>query len=292
MKDFPVKTLKLSDSESMAYREAGNGETLLLIHGNMSSSVHFQTTMEALEKDYHVIALDIMGCGDSDYESKRLSLRDHAKDIETFLTLKNIESLSVLGWSTGGGIALELATLIPNSIKRCYLLASVGLKGFKMYHKDPAKMGQLLSEYDDIAADPVQVIPVLEAYRSENKAFLKFVCDATLYNLKQPEAQEYDAYLDAILKQRNLVDIDYALVHFNMTHETNGINEPTGRMDSVKCPIHIIHGDKDLVVNVQESLDTYAAFKDQATLHIVEGAGHSLVSDDLSSLISIIKQNI
>lgn len=75
MKDFPVKTLKLSDSESMAYREAGNGETLLLIHGNMSSSVHFQTTMEALEKDYHVIALDIMGCGDSDYESKRLSLQ-------------------------------------------------------------------------------------------------------------------------------------------------------------------------------------------------------------------------
>ena len=219
MKDYSVKSFRLLSGEVMAYRESGEGKTLVLIHGNMSSSVHFQTTIERLEDSYHVIAIDLMGCGDSDYENKRLSLLEHAQDIAELLNGLEISKASVLGWSTGGGIALELAVLLPETIEKVFLLASVGLQGFKMYHKDPNKMGTLLSSYEDIANDPVQVLPVLEAYRTGNKALLKYICDATLYNLKQPEDQEYNAYLDAILKQRNLVDIDYALVHFNMTHE-------------------------------------------------------------------------
>ena len=121
---------------------------------------------------------------------------------------------------------------------------------------------------------------------------LKYICDATLYNLNQPSEEEYDAYLEAILKQRNLVDIDYALVHFNMTHSSNGVNEATGRIDLVKCPVVLIHGDKDLVVHIQESINTKELLKEQANLHIIEGAGHSVVSDDLQSLVQIINNYI
>lgn len=292
MKHYPVKSCLLSFGETMAYRESGCGETLLLLHGNMSSSVHFQTLMENLENKYHVVAIDLMGFGDSDYQKKRLHLQDYAKDVAEFLQKLNITSCSVLGWSTGGGIALELAAILPDVIKRVFLLASVGLQGFKMYHKDPSKNAALMSEYEDIANDPIQVVPVLEAYRTGNKALLKYICDATLYNLNQPSEEEYDAYLEAILKQRNLVDIDYALVHFNMTHSSNGVNEATGRIDLVKCPVVLIHGDKDLVVHIQESINTKELLKEQANLHIIEGSGHSVVSDDLQSLVQIINNYI
>ena len=60
MKQYEVKTLLLSNGETIAYRECGHGDkTIILVHGNMSSSVHFQTTMEALENDYKVYAVDM-----------------------------------------------------------------------------------------------------------------------------------------------------------------------------------------------------------------------------------------
>ena len=59
------------------------------------------------------------------------------------------------------------------------------------------------------------------------------IWNAVIYNLKQPSEEDYDLYLEAMLKQRNLIDVDYSLVHFNMTLDHNGINSGSGRMNLV-----------------------------------------------------------
>ena len=128
MKQYEVKKLSIGD-ETLAYRTCGAGETVVLIHGNMSSSVHWQTTMEQLEDKYRVFAPDLRGFGDSTYNHRFDSLRELAVDFERFLDEAGIDPCSLVGWSTGGGVVLEMAADLP---KR-------GLRAVSGRHAEAAK---------------------------------------------------------------------------------------------------------------------------------------------------------
>lgn len=295
MKNYPVQFVQLPNGETVAYREAGSGhKTIVLVHGNMSSSVHFQTTMEALEKDYHVYAPDLRGFGDSSYKSELNSLRDFAKDLQGWVEALNLRDFTILGWSTGGGIVLELAADLPDRVKKVILLDSVGIKGYPMFKKNEQYqpiLTQPITTKDEIKADLVQVVPILMAYANRDKNTLKAIWNAVIYNKVQPNAEDYDAYLEAMLKQRNLVDVDYSLVHFNMTHERSLVADGSGRIDRIKCPIVILHGADDMVVPVMFAHEMKAAFGDRATLHVFEGVGHSMVTDKPDLFIETLKAN-
>lgn len=293
---YPVQYLTLKNGETIAYRDTNTeGKTLLLVHGNMSSSVHYEILMERLQNYYHVIAVDMRGFGDSSYLQEINSLHDFAVDIEELILTLDLKDVSLLGWSTGGGVVLEIAVDLPDRIEKVFLLDSVGIKGFSIYRKDTAGqpiMEELLSTKEDIAIDPIQVLPILDAYKTKNKPFLRMVWDASIYNLKKPNAALYDSYLDAMLKQRNLVDVDYSLVHFNMSDESNGVEEGNGRIHKVECPVVILHGTKDLVVPFSDSEYTASVLGDKAKLIPLKGVGHSVISDDLDLISEVIINNM
>lgn len=295
MKHYPVQTLQLRNGETVAYRQAGTqGDLVVLVHGNMSSSVHFQTTMERLENDHRVYAVDLRGFGDSSYKNELNSLRDFAVDVELWIEALDLKDFNLLGWSTGGGIVLEIAADMPDRVKKLFLLDSVGLKGYPMFRKDEKYqpvLTDLLKTKEDIAKDPVQVLPILAAYANKDKGMLKAIWNAVIYNQNQPSEEDYDHYLDAMLKQRNLVDVDYSLVMFNFTHEASAVAEGSGRIDLVKCPLVIMHGAKDYVVPYAMSVEMKQFFGDRAKLVTFENAGHSVITDDLDLFIRTLKEN-
>jgi len=295
MKHYPVQTLQLKNGETVAYRQAGTqGDLVVLVHGNMSSSVHFQTTMERLENDHRVYAVDLRGFGDSSYKNELNSLRDFAVDVELWIEALNLKDFNLLGWSTGGGIVLEIAADMPDRVKKLFLLDSVGLKGYPMFRKDEKYqpvLTDLLKTKEDIAKDPVQVLPILAAYANKDKGMLKAIWNAVIYNINQPNEEDYDHYLDAMLKQRNLVDVDYSLVMFNFTHEASAVAAGSGRIDLVKCPLIIMHGAKDYVVPYAMSVEMKQFFGDRAKLVPFENAGHSVITDDLDLFIQTLKEN-
>lgn len=296
MKQYPVKTIQLDTKETIAYRQSGNeGPVVLLVHGNMSSSVHWQVLMERLEDKYQVYALDLVGFGDSTYNRVLTSLHDFSRDVTNFIEKLDLNQVHLVGWSTGGGIVLETAADIPSRIEKVFLLDSVGLKGYPMFKKDE-NFQPILTERiytrEDIEIDPVQVLPILNAYRNFDREFMKMVWNATIYHLNQPSSEDYEIYLDAIFKQRNLVDVDVALTIFNMTHEHNGVVDGSGRIDLVKAPIVVMHGDKDIVVPLTDSQYTCEVLKDQGELVIFENVGHSVLTDNLDLLVNTLIQRI
>lgn len=296
MKQYEVKTLLLSNGETIAYRECGHGDkTIILVHGNMSSSVHFQTTMEALENDYKVYAVDMRGFGDSSYNSELNSLHDFSVDIQLWIKALDLVNFTILGWSTGGGVVLEIAADMPKRVNKVLLLDSVGIKGYPMFKKDDKGqpiLTQLITTKEEIAADPVQVLPIVSAYATRNKDLLKMIWNAVIYNLKQPSEEDYDAYLDAMLKQRNIVDVDYSLVHFNMTLDHNGVNSGSGRIQLVKASVVIMHGKGDYVVPFTYAEEMKSYFKDQAKLVAFENVGHSCITDNFDLFIQTVKENV
>lgn len=293
MKEYFVHYINLDNGEKIAYRKSGKGiHNMVLVHGNMSSSVHFQVLMEKFEDRFTVYALDLPGFGDSTYNKELNSLQEMSKYLVEFIEKLNIDKTYLLGWSTGGGVVMEAAADIPEKVQKIFLLSSVGVQGYPMFRKDE-NFQPILTERifrrEDIAIDPVQVLPVLQAYETKNKDFFKHLWESLIYTDKVPEEDEYDKYLDAILKQRNLVDIDVSLTNFNITHVNNGVVDGSGRIDLIKAPVVIIHGDNDLVVPVDFARLSKQFFGDRAELVVIENAGHSILTDNLSKLAELIK---
>lgn len=298
MKDYDVKTIQVREGLTVAYREAGQTDCpdkLLLIHGNMSSSVHFVTLMNGLEETYHILALDLPGMGESSYPSEYNTLMEYAQDVRSFVEALHFRPFSVLGWSTGGGIALELAYLIPEQVKAIGLLSSVGLQGYKMYRKGEdglPLMDQRLYNREDIAQDPIQVAPAVAILAGNHRDRMKQIWEGVIYTHGTPVAEEYERYIDGTMQQRNLVDIDVALTNFNITGEDDGLNKGSNHIAQITCPIVIIHGQEDKVVPVQEMLSAKDLLKDQAEVYVIEGAGHSLIQDAFDRLVEIIKSHL
>ena len=284
------KTIQLSNQETYAYMQAGenNPSVLVLVHGNMSSSFHFTPVFETLAKDYHVIAPDLRGFGDSSYDQPLESLHDLADDLKRFLDALNIQKASLAGWSTGGAVILSFAARYPIVTEKLILIESASLKGYPIFKKDDQFQPILTELYQDkaaMAADPVQVAPAVQAMETKNHAYLKNVWQAAIYNVKVPD--EIDAYIDESLKQRNLVDIDWALMTFNMSDDHNGVVPGDGTYKDVKAPILNIWGRKDFVIPEVMFNQNVEAFKEAESL-ILDNGSHSPITDEPETLIQAI----
>ncbi|MPM15943.1 hypothetical protein SDC9_62317 [bioreactor metagenome] len=281
MRQYELKRLSIG-KETLAYRTCGAGDNVVLIHGNMSSSVHWQTTMEHLEGKYRVFAPDIRGFGDSSYNQRFDSLHELAVDLELFLDEAGIDTCSLVGWSTGGGVVLEMAADLPDRIKKAILVESVPPTGYPMFKKDSSGqpiLSELLKNKEEIAVDPVQVAPVLDAYATGNREMMRMIWNAVIYNRVQPPAGDYEQYLDAMMKQRNLVDIDYSLLTFNITDKPTGSAPGSNRISKIQCPVTMIHGKLDLVVPYGWAVEAQKSIPD-AKLITLDSTGHSPITDD------------
>ncbi|RZK57271.1 MAG: alpha/beta hydrolase [Pedobacter sp.] len=98
------------------YEIYGEGEPLLLLHGNNSSIQSFEQQVDVLRKKYKVIALDSRGQGKSTADKTKLTYELMAKDVNAFLELLQLKNVNVLGWSDGGNIALILAMQHPDKV--------------------------------------------------------------------------------------------------------------------------------------------------------------------------------
>ena len=283
LKQYDVRTAPLPCGETYAYRKAGKGgEPIILLHGNMSSSVHWQTTLEVLEDEYTVYAPDLRGFGESTYNKEFDTLAELAQDVEQFADVLGIGGFYVCGWSAGAGVAMELAVNSPERVKGLILLAPVPPTGYPMFKKGPDMrpiITQPLTTKEDVAADPVQVTPALNALKAGDRATMRFFWDMTIYTLGKPSDEDYEIYLDGIMKQRNLVDVDYALLTFNIAE----------RLGDIKCPITILNGEHDVVVPLawtQSSLPLYGA---RAELVTFPDSGHSPVTDEPDAFFAALR---
>ncbi len=284
MKEYKLETVDLPTGETIAYRKAGKGEkTFLLIHGNMSSSVHFQNLMEKLEKYFTVYAIDMVGFGDSSYNRKIQSLEDFSRDITEFIKHFKLKNVYIVGWSTGGGVALETAVDNQEVVKGVFLLSSVGVSGLKVNGMNMNSWGMMQMDRMFLKKHIKNDLPTKQhalALKKKDKAFFKLLWDS-IYVKRNPDTEEYAAYIEAMLKQRNLIDVVYSLSNFNMTTTNNGVKDGTGRLYQLRCPITILHGDLDVVVPIADARNSVKLIGQRAELIEFDGCGHSLLTDDL-----------
>ncbi|MFA5523390.1 MAG: alpha/beta hydrolase [Tissierellales bacterium] len=292
MSDILLNTVDLSNGETLGYRKFGIGsKILILVHGNMSTSKHWDTVMESMPIEFTTYAIDMRGFGDSTYNNRANSLRDFSEDLKLFVEIMGLKKFYLAGWSTGGGVAMYFTIDYPEYVEKLILVESVGIMGYPMFKKDASGRpitGEFIKTKAEIEADPVQVVPILNAYKNKDKTFLRFVWDASIYVSKKPSEERYEEYLDAMLTQRNLVDIDYSLIHFNISDKHNGVVEGTGEVHKIKAPTLVIQGKSDLIVPMEMGVGIAEGIGENAKLILLDDGGHSPITDDLDRFMNLI----
>lgn len=109
------------------YREAGRGSTVVLIHGMINSSRHWEGVASRLAERHRVIAPDLIGHGDSATPRGDYSLGAHAASIRDLLTVIGVERATIVGHSLGGGVAMQFFYQFPQRTERLVLISSGGL---------------------------------------------------------------------------------------------------------------------------------------------------------------------
>jgi pimeloyl-ACP methyl ester carboxylesterase len=109
------------------YRITGSGPPVVLIHGMLNSSRHWQAVAERLAAEYTVVAPDLIGHGDSAAPRGDYSLGAHAASIRDLLAAIGIERATIVGHSLGGGVAMQFFYQFPQRVERLVLVSSGGL---------------------------------------------------------------------------------------------------------------------------------------------------------------------
>jgi pimeloyl-ACP methyl ester carboxylesterase len=141
----------------VAYRWAGQGPPLVLLHGGLADSREWRRQLEGLADEFTVVAWDAPGCGGSSDPPATFRLPEYADCLARFIQALDLGRPHVGGLSWGGGLALELYRRHPQ-LPRSLLLASAyaGWAGSLPPEVVAERLGRVLSEAE---LPPEQWVP-------------------------------------------------------------------------------------------------------------------------------------
>jgi pimeloyl-ACP methyl ester carboxylesterase len=109
-----------------AFRVAGSGPAVVLIHGIGDSSATWESVIPALARHHLVIAPDLLGHGRSDKPRADYSVAAYANGVRDLLGVLGIRRATLVGHSLGGGVAMQFAYQFPDRTERLVLVGSGG----------------------------------------------------------------------------------------------------------------------------------------------------------------------
>ena len=257
---MPLKTTTVHGHE-VAYRTAGRGPVVVLIHGMAGSSATWIPVIDALAEHMTVVAPDLPGHGRSAKPRGDYSLGAHASFLRDLLAKLGHGSATIVGQSLGGGIALQFAYQYPERCERLVLVAAGGLG------KDVVPLLRGLAAPGVEYVLPIAFQPVFrDAINSVARQLRRVGITAG------PETLEiwrsYSSLIDpatrtAFLRTlRTVVDVRGQLVS---AHDRLYLAEA--------MPTLIVWGDHDPIIPVSHAYEAHEAIPG-SRLEVFEGSGH------------------
>lgn len=122
--------------------DKGQGEPLILLHGNGENCDYFKGQIDEFAQYFHVYALDTRGHGKTPRGNSPFTIRQFADDLLGFMDAHQIMKAHLLGFSDGGNIAMIFAMRYPERVNRLILDgANLNAKGVKRSVQIPIEIG-------------------------------------------------------------------------------------------------------------------------------------------------------
>jgi len=254
-----MKFLELH-GDRVAYRDAGDGEALLLIHGMAGSSATWRAVMPQLSKKYRVVAPDLLGHGQSAKPRGDYSLGAFAVLLRDLLDELGITRATVVGQSLGGGIAMQFGYQHPDYCERMVLIGSGGLG------PDVGLTLRLLS-----APGAELVLPII-APQAVLNAGNKLGSWLTSVGIQSPRGTEmWSAY--SSLSDRQTRQSFLRTLRSVVDYRGQAVSALSKLQVAAEVPIMAIWGDNDKIIPVDHAYAARAARED-SRLEVLPGIGH------------------
>lgn len=240
-----------SNGVTIAYRDYGQGEPLVLIMGLGASSLKWEPHIQEYEKHFRVLAPDNRGAGLSDKPlAEQYSIADMAADVISVLDAEGVSSAHVNGISMGGAIAQYLAVHYPERVRSVVL---------------------------------TNTFPRCNVSFRRSIEFLRDACDQldgrTFGRIVQWIVYSFafqDAHEDELLKaEANDADAGNPMPAYAYKAQCNailGFDERTN-LGKIAAPVLVVAGDSDLFVPVPLTEEMVQSIPG-AELFMVRGGGH------------------
>ena len=258
---------QLLHGREIAYRRDGEGPPILLVHGITNDSLSWDPVLQRLAPDHDVIAPDLPGHGDSARQRGDHSLGAHACMLRDLVQALGVDSVTLVGHSLGGGVAMQFAYQFPEMTERLVLVGSGGL-------------GRDVSPLIRSAALPgaEQVLPLLTAEPLMNAG--RFVAAAFGRLGFKPGA-------DLAEVSRGIASLGDTERRAAFVRTVRSVISPFGQRVTANdrlylaehVPFLIVWGDRDPIIPVQHGYDAHAAVP-ASRLELFEGSGHFPQLDD------------
>jgi pimeloyl-ACP methyl ester carboxylesterase len=158
------------------YETHGAGHPLILLHGGLGSGEMFGPVLPALAANHQVIAVDLQGHGRTADIDRPIDIGLMADDIAALIDHLGLEKPDLVGYSLGGGVAMQTAA------------------------KYPDKVGKLVVTSPNLRPDAID--PALRAQQGQvNAAAAEFMKDTPMYQLYQkvaPRPEDFGRLLDKL----------------------------------------------------------------------------------------------
>lgn len=128
---------ELSTPVQIAFRDQGppdrpDAPTLVLLHGSPGDNGAFWSLIPTLANEYRVVAPDLPGFGGSTHDIPDYAFAAHAHYLRQLLDSLHIQSAHIVGFSMGGGVALDFAEQAPDRVRSITLLSSIGAQEYEL----------------------------------------------------------------------------------------------------------------------------------------------------------------
>ena len=281
-RDRPSSHSYFSQRLRLHYLDWGNADSppLLLIHGIHDHCRSWDWLVEHLKSDFHVIAPDLRGHGDSEWSTgSQYMLLEYVYDIAQLIQQQHLSPLTILSHSLGGTIASIYCGLYPETIKRLIIIEGVGLYPSPTFAGPAGRIRAWIETGRNLAGRHVRRYPSIEdAYHRMHEMNPHLSTDQakhlSLHASNQNEDGTYSWKFDNYTRNRS----PYDMPNDHLIALWQEISAPVLIINSVHGYPHRIG---------QDGTDQY--FSDLKMVR-VPGSGHWVHHDQLAEVVAATRE--
>jgi pimeloyl-ACP methyl ester carboxylesterase len=282
----PTSRVYFSQRLRLHYVDWGNAQAppLLLVHGGRDHCRNWDWVAEALGHDWHIIAPDLRGHGDSQWsQDGSYTMAGYIYDLAQLIHQLKLAPVTIIAHSLGGSIALRYTGLFPENVAKLVAIEGLGPSPRMLAERNrqsfPDRMRAWIEEQRGLSGRmPRRYAKIEDAWKrmqEENKRLTpEQARHLTEHGVNQNEDGTYSWKFDNYVRSWPPYDL-----------RTQQMEELWSR---ISCPTLLVYGKESWASNPAED-GRMRHFKN-AKVVTVEGAGHWVHHDKLGEFVALARQ--